>query len=673
MTTATWLDWFINHTSNDAGNRNLQAFSDILSSESNGAEKLRSLVEEIDTVILAANANNNIMIMHSPKNLGGTRSRPDNKVVCMLGMGPQAVSVQVDLNSALADCNIIVPTVQELAECRTAQDVADIPAPNNIGLVGFEGSAIFIPGPVLRDAILNANTTNPSELIPIVSAAARVFDLEHAAETMNGNAVTHGDDLNAWLYGVHIGSITETRYTVLPDDQEISLFSIGRHRDCISRGGGTTPNDPDPVNNVSVLQQLAAAISTQNEEAVESNNLRRNELLRQISRDDEKKNRFKKIHPSILKMVSRAAATSSTDENESIPAGFSRFINQENVGMAQYDLVHQFKEQGFHDVAFASGTTQALYIGEFLFADSSTPSNFTIFAFHEQEPNADNRQQDHLICHLIQVEGQKKTLDEIKASLKQSVHVPTDFNGLGTQIQLFAAAASIFFGEESICTMSLKQLLIVLSRNKKSFRDQIALDNLFVAKLLFAVDKRVQRWLKMCELAHNSRSQVNDNVLNFDDLIDGVLNGTFNLTLPATFKMQQGTTATISGTNGSDEFSGGKEPGGSKEPGGGKGRGNKRKSGDGNGNIVKNSSQVEEFKLLPGETWKDDWASVLPHDRPNWEPKVKTCARFHIKGDCFDNCSRKSSHVTSENFPSDKRAAFSAFMAKCREEKKKSA
>lgn len=75
------------------------------------------------------------------------------------------------------------------------------------------------------------------------------------------------------------------------------------------------------------IPQLAAAISTQNEKAVESNNLRRNELLRQISRDDEKKNRFKKIHPSILKMVSRAAATSSTDENESIPAGFFFFIN----------------------------------------------------------------------------------------------------------------------------------------------------------------------------------------------------------------------------------------------------------------------------------------------------------------------------------------------------------
>ena len=67
---------------------------------------------------------------------------------------------------------IVVPTVQQLAECKTAQDVADIPAPNANGLVGFEGSTIFIPGPVLRDAILNANTTTPSELIPIVSEAA---------------------------------------------------------------------------------------------------------------------------------------------------------------------------------------------------------------------------------------------------------------------------------------------------------------------------------------------------------------------------------------------------------------------------------------------------------------------------------------------------------------------
>ena len=83
---------------------------------------------------------------------------------------------------------------------------------------------------------------------------------------------------------------------------------------------------------------------------------------------------------------------------------------------------------------------------------------------------------------------------------------------------------------------------------------------------------------------------------------------------------------------------------------------------------MKNTSQAEDFKLLPGETWKENFVSILPHDRPNWEAKEKMCARFHIKCDCFDNCPRKSSHATNENIPSDKRADFLTFMKKCREE-----
>jgi hypothetical protein len=149
-------------------------------------------------------------------------------------------------------------------------------------------------------------------------------------------------------------------------------------------------------------------------------------------------------------MICRAAALCSTNETEALPATCSRSINQENAGMAQYKLVHQFKEQGFHNVTFASGTTNALYVGQFLYADSINPSNFRNFAFHKQEPNSDNCRQDYLICHLIQVEGQKKSLEEIKASLKQLVHVPSNFNRLGTQIQLFGAAWTIFLQRQCL-------------------------------------------------------------------------------------------------------------------------------------------------------------------------------------------------------------------------------
>jgi hypothetical protein len=67
----------------------------------------------------------------------------------MIGLGNQASYVNVDLKSALADCRIIVPFVTELSDCKIAQDIADIPVPDENGLVGFKGSSIFIPCPVI--------------------------------------------------------------------------------------------------------------------------------------------------------------------------------------------------------------------------------------------------------------------------------------------------------------------------------------------------------------------------------------------------------------------------------------------------------------------------------------------------------------------------------------------
>jgi hypothetical protein len=142
--------------------------------------------------------------------------------------------------------------------------------------------------------------------------------------------------------------------------------------------------------------------------------------------------------------------------------------------MAQCEPIRQFKELVFPYIGFAQGMTQGLYVNDFLYADSSTPRNFAVFAFHEQEPLLDSRQNDYLIFQSVQTQGQKKLLDKMKTSLKQTVHVPTNFNTIGTQLQLFYARYEIFFCNECICTTSLQQLLITARGNKKTFRDHIA-------------------------------------------------------------------------------------------------------------------------------------------------------------------------------------------------------
>ncbi len=156
-----------------------------------------------------------------------------------------------------------------------------------------------------------------------------------------------------------------------------------------------------------------------------------------------------------------------------------------------------------------------------------------------------NQQTDYLICHLIQEQGQKKSIDNIKASLKQTVYVPKDFIGLGTQLQLFATVLSIFFESEIFCTEKLNQLLLLIGRNKKPFWDQIALDKFFAAKFLFAVNWRVQRWLRSCKQASIACTQVNNNVLKFEDLLEQVLNGAFQMNLPASFKKVANSSKTV--------------------------------------------------------------------------------------------------------------------------------
>ncbi len=266
--------------------------------------------------------------------------------------------------------------------------------------------------------------------------------------------------------------------------------------------------------------------------------------------------------------------------------------------------------------------------------------------------------------HLIQEQGQKKLLKEIKASLKQTVHVPKDFDGMGNQLNLFAAASSIFFGKESICTARLNQLVLFVGRNKKNLHDQIAMDKFFAAKFLLAVNRRVQRWLRMCENCMLTRTSVNDKVIDFGDLLEHVLNGTFVTTLPPSFKVVHAGTNAFAADDAKQAVAAGVNAG---EAGEGKGRGKKRKSENRNGSLVKNPVPDEDLAVKPGESWAETFSKNLPKDRPSWDGKINMCARWHIKGDCFDDCSRKESHVGKDKIPADKKASFLTYMSKCRE------
>ena len=133
------------------------------------------------------------------------------------------------------------------------------------------------------------------------------------------------------------------------------------------------------------------------------------------------------------------------------------------------------------------------------------------------------------------------------------------------------------------------------------------------------------RWLRSCKNATVSRAHVTNYVLDFENLLEQVFNRNFHIVLPMSFKKIE-VEPKFDTSNLSKRTPAGRNISNDPDPNPKKG---KRKSEDGNDNLVSNSAQDEDFKVRAGKTWKDTFSKQLSLNRPFWDKasKVKICAR----------------------------------------------
>ena len=177
---------------------------------------------------------------------------------------------------------------------------------------------------------------------------------------------------------------------------------------------------------------------------------------------------------------------------------------------------------------------------------------------------------------------------------------------------------------------------------------------------MLANDRRFQHWLGMHKHAAVSQSQVDDRVFQFDSIMEDIFNGQFNMLLPPAFKKIKGT---LSKENQEDTAIGGC---GKSRPE--QDRHEKRKiDQELASSIVRNNAQCQEFIKKTGETWDKHFRSQCPKKHPDWNKDVKLCARWYIKGDCYDTCPRAISHVPCSKVPPMQKEDFLTLMRECRE------
>ena len=580
--------------------------------------------------------------------------RPEHKILGLIGAGCKPVAIIVHHESLTNECEICTPLLNDIKECSTAAEIKALVAPNEDSEVTYPGSACFALAPWLSNTLLNEDSQEPFVLILAAFAAATQFDSLHENDPdFSDKALDHAEDFALWAWGVSAGRITETKIAIRPEDGELTDHLNSRMKQCIMPTVDTAIAAASAGDNASVFLQLSTAISKQSEEAGIANRLRREEIDRAIERDESKKDKTNKLHSSIMNMLLMAASIDGDQAANELPATCLSFFNKETEGLADQELRFQFEALGFQDVHFAHSFISNARIGNLQYAHEGLPSNFSIFSFFESLLHETSRGGQQLLLHLMESHCQGLSEAAIKKMTKQVIKIPTDYNGMEAHLEFFGAALEIFFGPNAEPTKGVKSFSNALRAKRAIIKSMMASRASLAAEILYALDLRFQRFLDSCRMAKD-RSEVSNLLVNFDDLVNSILDRSFSRTLPSSFKAS--TTDTADDT----------EADGNNDVGGGKKRGKKRqKTGDDANPRINNPEPIKEFALTKEDNWTKNFSGQCLEDRPKWGKGIM-CPRWHSRGFCFGNCFNIESHVPESKVPNEKKTEYRNYLKKVR-------
>ncbi len=262
---------------------------------------------------------------------------------CLVGIGPSAIPVIVDHIAALRSTQVIVPPIEDIVGCPTADDLAALPTPPADGnsLVNLKALSCFILTPFLCNAVLASDSLSPLALIVAARAAreAHVHVHDGEEEFDESNVDAHVELFSLWCLGVYQGKVAETSFSLAPDDGKLTDWSARLHRENILPSvatAGTLPASSEDT--TAILRSLAAGISCTSEEAENQNRLQHEQLDYIKAKDAKKKNKAEKWHPTSQRLVINTALTDSNSPAKEIPASYLQIINSKTAGMANKEL-----------------------------------------------------------------------------------------------------------------------------------------------------------------------------------------------------------------------------------------------------------------------------------------------------------------------------------------------
>ena len=331
---------------------------------------------------------------------------------------------------------------------------------------------------------------------------------------------------------------------------------------------------------------------------------------------------FKKIAKKYQQMILVASSKGDVVGTDVSEEG-REFFKQSSSLLAQIFL-NSYLEARDIECTITSAQATILLHGSFLWSNAVTPSGLSASIISTKDIMGNDTLYEGIVLdYSTKYEINEESLSKLT---KTQVIYPVDIESTIHRLDALAALCELFFGDGSWIHKGLDELVYLCKQNKTLLKKKLALDDMFIPKLLYSVDDRVNQWLSQC-CREDTVENTTLELVSFSNIIYKLQLNEFVCNLPANIRR------IVKDTNPS------------KKRDSDIGVPNKQtKKTKQEAVMIRNEDAEDSWKLKPGEKWNQ----VFRHksrDGPLLSTNCKVCLKYHVKGFCFNDCNFRGSHT----------------------------
>ena len=618
----SWKDWFNARSSATIINKSnqemlFQIFKHTISPEKCGME----LIEHTETVFLFRHTfgTNRIELFHNMQVTGGNIYTAKKEFSFIQGVGEDNAC------PVTPDFDILVQLPQETAEpIPTATHLLNVTSTDEVAALNPGQTTSYTPRNFIPVPPFLLNTLNEAiskfdgdaaHILVETAKAFKDFDTAHSNdEDYIDKAKSKSKDVLAWLY-----LVITNKVTAIPTISCSSKILKSKISNLEQRNLG--PNRPaiDSINQANHLEEvfrrpleILATSSSSTQDFMQR--------LTQIqNQSNEKSNKsFKKIAPKYQRMLLVASS-----QGEAIPIELNHeameFFSQTSVLNAQIYLNSHLDSLKI-ECSISTALTTSLMHGCLLWTSSLTPSGLASSVISSLDIIRNDVLHEGIVLdYSTKHEMTSKSLEKLT---KTQILFPADIEASIERLRAFHALVDLFFGSLSFPAQGLKKLIHLCSDHKRLLRTKLFLDEMFIAKMHFTVDDRLNQWLEQC-CRTDTVTETNLELTNFSSIFGDIQLNKFFCHLPSNIAKIHDRTKSTNDDN--DRKTKRSKPSPSQPE------------------KIRNLSQCQDWKLRHSEKWDTIFRNKT-RDGPTLSTNCKPCLKFHVKGLCYSDCPFRCSH-----------------------------